>query len=168
MPQRDLETGPVRREERHRDQVHVHEEPQRALCPAAQVEHPREEHPIDEEHAADGQQPTDAARAAEPFARRREHEIADGHGEQLFERCADDLARGERRRKDDERERGPQRLQVSHALAQRDHLAGRAVGLVLGGSPSRSFDFGHSKPRRSSSASTAASASFGSLRSTRF
>ena len=52
VPQRDLEPGPVRRQQRHRDEMQVDEEADRALRRAGDVHRIRQEHAVHEERQA--------------------------------------------------------------------------------------------------------------------
>ena len=159
VPERDLQAGPVRAEQRDRDEMEVDEEPHRALRPARRVHREREGDAVDEEHQADDDVAAAAEAAPDAARRRGPRDVGDHAGDDDCQRHAEHLRPDGAPGDDDDGHAKPQRGEQGHPVRER-----RVVGSVVGRHQSWSSS---RKARIVSAAVSGAARSLGSRPSSR-
>ena len=123
----DHQAGPVRDEQRHRDQLQVDEEPERARRAARRVGREREEGAVEEEHPGGHDRPAALGVPRRPLDDERDDRVADrDRGKHL--RCEHQRCRsGDGERQRGGRDREPQPHEVSRAVRDGGGIETRGI-----------------------------------------
>ena len=132
VPERDLEPGPIRGEERDGDQIEVDQEADRTLGAAGAVHREGEIEAIEQEQEGQQREPEAIRSPADDFEGRRHGEVAEGRRPGAREVDTDGLGPEGRPGNDDRAHREAQDQQVAHPVAERGVFGSlrrdRAVG----------------------------------------
>ena len=127
VPQGDHQAGPVRDEQRHRDQLQVDEEPERARRAARRVGREREEGAVEEEHPGGHDRPAALGVPRRPLDDERDDRVADrDRGKDLrweHQRCRS----GDGERERGGRDREPQPHEVARAVRDGGGIETRGI-----------------------------------------